>query len=124
MARGGEQLFGHPRDPYSRIDVYRTSRRVRVVVGGEAVADSVRTKALFETAHPTRYYFPPEDVRLDVLEQSPTRTRCAYKGAASYWHLRVGGELHEDVAWTYAEPQHDAEPVRDLICFDERYVHD
>lgn len=119
-----EQLFGHPRDPYSRIDVYRTSRRVRAPVGGETVADSVRTKALFETGHPTRYYFPPEDVRLDLLEQSPTRTRCAYKGAASYWHARTGGDLHEDVAWTYAEPQHDAEPVRDLICFDERYVHD
>jgi uncharacterized protein (DUF427 family) len=27
-----------------------------------------------------------------------TRTRCAYKGSASYWHARVGGELHEDVA--------------------------
>lgn len=119
-----EQLFGHPRDPYSRIDVYRTTRRVRAVVGGEAVADSVRTKALFETGHPTRYYFPPEDVRLELLEPSSKRTRCAYKGSASYWHVRAGGELHEDVAWTYAAPQHDGEPVRDRICFDERYVHD
>lgn len=112
-----EQLFGHPRDPYSRIDVYRTSRRVRVVVGGEVVADSVRARALFETGLPTRYYFPPEDVRLDLLEPSARRTRSAYKGSASYWHVRAGGELHEDLAWTYAAPQHDAEPVRDLIAF-------
>ena len=112
-----EQLFGHPRDPYSRIDVYRTSRRVRVTVGGETVADSVRTRALFETGLPTRYYFPPEDVRLDLLEPSPKRTRCAYKGSASYWHVRAGGELHDDLAWTYPDPQHDAEPVRDLIAF-------
>jgi uncharacterized protein (DUF427 family) len=112
-----EQLFGHARDPYSRIDVYPTSRRVRVSIGGETVADSVRTRALFETAQPTRYYFPPEDVRLDLLETSPTRTRCAYKGSASHWHARAGDELHEDVAWTYSEPQHDAEPVRDLIAF-------
>jgi uncharacterized protein (DUF427 family) len=112
-----EQLFGHPRDPYSRIDVYRTSRRVRVSVGGETVADSVRTRALFETGLPTRYYFPPEDVRLDLLVPSEKRTRCAYKGSASYWHVRAGGELHEDLAWTYTTPQHDAEPVRDLIAF-------
>jgi uncharacterized protein (DUF427 family) len=112
-----EQLFGHPRDPYSRIDVYPTSRRVRVLLDGEVVADSVRTKALFETALPTRYYIPSDDVRLDLLEPSATRTRCAYKGSASHWHARVGDELHDDVAWTYSTPQHDAEPVRDLIAF-------
>ena len=112
-----EQLFGHPRDPYSRIDVYRTSRRVRVSLDGEVVADSVRTRVLFETGLPARYYFPPEDVRLDVLEPSPKRTRCAYKGSASYWHVRAGGELHDDLAWTYANPQHDAEQVRDHVAF-------
>jgi uncharacterized protein (DUF427 family) len=112
-----QQLFGHARDPYSRIDVYRTSRRIRVSVGGETIADSVRARALFETGLPTRYYFPPEDVRLDFLEPSPKRTRCAYKGSASYWHVRAGGELHDDLAWAYPDPHHDAEPVRDLIAF-------
>jgi len=28
---------------------------------------------------------------------------------------------HHDLAWSYPDPQHDAEPVRDLIAFfDER----
>jgi uncharacterized protein (DUF427 family) len=117
-----EQLFGHPRDPFHRIDVYRTAKRVRAVLAGEVVADSVRAKALFETGHPARYYFPPDDVRIDLLVPSEKRTRCAYKGAASYWHVRVGDGLHEDVAWTYAAPQHDGEPVRDLVCFDETRV--
>jgi uncharacterized protein (DUF427 family) len=112
-----EQLFGHPRDPYSRIDTYRTTRRVRVLVDGEVLADSVRAIGLFETALPPRWYFPPEDVRLDLLEPSPTRTRCAYKGSASYWHVRVGGTLHDDLAWAYAAPQHDAARVRDMIAF-------
>jgi uncharacterized protein (DUF427 family) len=112
-----EQLFGHPRDPYSRIDVYPTSRRVRILLDGEVLADTVRAKVLFETALPPRYYLPPDDVRLDLLEESPTRTRCAYKGSAGYWHVRVGDTLHDDLAWVYREPQHDAEPVRDLIAF-------
>ena len=112
-----EQLHGHPRDPYSRIDVYRTSRHARVLLDGEAIADSVRARVLFETGLPPRYYFPPEDVRIDLLEPSSKRTRCAYKGSASYWHVRAGAALHDDLAWTYATPQHDAEPVRDLIAF-------
>jgi uncharacterized protein (DUF427 family) len=113
-----EQLHGHPRDPYSRIDVYRTSRRVRVLVDGEVLADSVRAKVLFETALPPRFYLPPEDVRLDLLEPSATVTRCAYKGAASHFHA-LG---HDDVAWTYPDPQHDGEPVRDLIAFYQERV--
>jgi uncharacterized protein (DUF427 family) len=112
-----EQIFGHPRDPYSRIDVYRTARHVRVVRDGEVLADTHRAKVLFETALPPRYYIPPEDVRMELLEPSSTKTRCAYKGSASYYSLRVGGRLVEDLVWTYPDPQHDAEPVRDLLCF-------
>jgi uncharacterized protein (DUF427 family) len=111
------QLFGHPRDPYARIDVYPSSRHVRVSLGGEVVAESRRTMALFESNLPTRWYFPPEDVRLELLETSETKTRCAYKGQASYWHVRAGGELHDDLAWTYREPQHDGEPVKELVAF-------
>ena len=37
-----EQVFGHPRDPYHRIDTYRTSRPVRVSVDGEMLAESTR----------------------------------------------------------------------------------
>jgi uncharacterized protein (DUF427 family) len=111
------QAFGHPRDPYSRIDVYPASRRVRVLVDGEVVADSRRARILFEAALPPRYYLPEEDVRTELLEASSTKTRCAYKGSASYWHVRIGDELHDDLVWTYREPQHDAEPVRDLLAF-------
>jgi uncharacterized protein (DUF427 family) len=112
-----EQLFGHPRDPYSRIDVYKSSRHVRVSLDGEVLADTRRAKVLFETALPPRYYLPPDDVRTELLVPSSKKTRCAYKGSASYWHVRVGDRLVEDLVWTYPEPQHDAEPVRDLLCF-------
>ena len=112
-----EQLHGHARDPYARIDVYPTSRHVRILLEGEVLADTVRARALFESNLPTRWYVPQEDVRTDLLETSATRTRCAYKGSASHFHARAGGALHEDVAWSYPEPQHDAERVRDYIAF-------
>ena len=116
-----EQLFGHPRDPYSRIDVLKTTRHVRVTLDGHVLADSRRARMLVETALPPRFYLPPGDVRTQLLVPSPHRTRCAYKGSAAYWHVTVGDRLEEDLVWSYPQPQHDAEPVRDLLCFfDER----
>jgi uncharacterized protein (DUF427 family) len=112
-----EQVFGHPRDPYHRIDTYRTTRPVRVSVDGAVVAESTRAVALFESGLPPRFYLPAEDVRMELLEPSETKTRCAYKGVASYLHVRAGDTFHEDLAWTYPEPERDALSVRDLICF-------
>jgi uncharacterized protein (DUF427 family) len=112
-----EQVFGHPRDPYSRIDVYRTTRHVRIKRDGHLLADSRRAKVLFETGLPPRYYLPPEDVSTELLVPSSRRTRCAYKGSATHWHVRVGERLYQDLAWSYPLPQHDGEPVRDLLCF-------
>jgi uncharacterized protein (DUF427 family) len=113
----GEPVLGHPRDPYHRIDTFRMSRPVRVSVDGETVAASTRAVALFESGLPARFYVPAEDVRTDRLEPSETKTRCAYKGVATYWHVRVGDALHEDLAWTYDEPERDAGAIRSLICF-------
>ena len=112
-----ELLLGHARDPFHRIDVHPTSRRVRVLLDGEVLAESVRAVGLFETALPPRWYLPVEDVRMELLEPSATKTRCAYKGSASYWHVRVGDRLVEDLVWSYHEPQHDAEKVGGMLCF-------
>ncbi len=112
-----EEVVVHPRDPHVRIDVRQSFRPVRVVLGGETVAESHRTRFLYETGLPTRYYLPPEDVRLDLLEPSETRTGCPYKGWARYWSARVGGRLIKDVAWSYPEPLTDAIPVKGMICF-------
>ena len=49
-----EQVFVHPRDPYTRIDVLRSSRRVRVFFGESLVADSTRPRLLFESGLPVR----------------------------------------------------------------------
>jgi uncharacterized protein (DUF427 family) len=107
-----EEVFTHPRDPYTRVDILASSRHVRIEVGGATVAESTSPRLLFETGLPVRYYLPREDVRLDALKPSATTSYCAYKGEATYWSH--GGE---DVAWTYEQPLREAEPVRDLVCF-------
>jgi uncharacterized protein (DUF427 family) len=105
--------IGHVRDPYHRIDVLPTSRHVKVTIGGQVVAESERTKVLFETGLPNRWYFPEEDVRMELLEPTDRDTICAYKGHASYWS--VGDE--DDVAWTYRHPFHEVAEIKDHLAF-------
>jgi uncharacterized protein (DUF427 family) len=112
-----EEIFVHPRDPYKRIDVLQSSRRVSVVVNGETVADTRRPRLLFETGHPTRYYIPLEDVRGDLLAPSETGSRCPYKGVASYWSVKAGGKIFADLAWSYSEPIPECPKIKGLICF-------
>lgn len=112
-----EEIFVHPRDPYKRVDVLQSSRHVRISLAGEVVAESRRPRLLFETNHPTRYYLPREDVRAELLEPSPTVTRCPYKGVASYWSVRVGGKLFKDQAWSYPEPIPECPKIKGLLCF-------
>jgi uncharacterized protein (DUF427 family) len=107
----------HARDPAARVDVVPSERHVRVELGGELVAESRRAHALFETYLPTRWYLPPEDVRGELLEPSDTVTMCPYKGTARFWSVRVGGELHPDIAWSYPEPLIECPRIAGLIAF-------
>jgi uncharacterized protein (DUF427 family) len=112
-----EPAIVHARDPYHRVDILESSRHVKVSIDGETVAETTRALALFETSLPTRWYFPAEDVRSDLLEPSDRRTGCAYKGFASYWSVRAGDELVEDVVWSYRDPTRDAGRIKDRLAF-------
>jgi uncharacterized protein (DUF427 family) len=111
----GERVIGHPHDPFKRIDVLASDRHVVVSRGDEVLAETKHAMALFETHLPTRWYLPRDDVRLDLLVPSETRSVCAYKGQAEYFSLRSGAV--RDIAWTYPEPLHDALRVKNMICF-------
>ncbi len=112
-----EEMFGHPRDPYHRIDTLRTSRRVRISLGGELVADSTGAVVLFESGLLPRYYLPRADVRAELLD-SDTHTICPYKGQASYHSLRLGdGTVAEDLVWFYPSPLGEAAAVEGRVCF-------
>ncbi len=116
-----DQVFGHTRDPFKRIDVRSTSRRVTVAVDGVVLADSTRARLLFETHLPTRTYFPREDVRQDALVPSDTTSTCAYKGPARYWSAHVDDQLLRNLAWSIEQPLSDGVEVTDRIAFfDER----
>lgn len=116
-----EPVLAHPRDPFTRIDVRRSARHVRIEHDGRVLAESSAPRLLFETHLPVRFYLPPEDVRTDLLRPSRTVTACAYKGEASYWSLPSDGSTTEDIAWSYQRPLPDAVEITGMLCFfDER----
>lgn len=117
-----EPIVSHPRDPFHRIDVRRSSRSVVVERDGTVLAESTRPRLLFETNLPVRTYLPREDVHLDRLVPSATRTACAYKGrTSSYWAVEREGRRPLDVAWSYEHPLPDAVEIAGLVAFfDER----
>jgi uncharacterized protein (DUF427 family) len=112
-----DEIVGHPRDPFHRIDVRAARRRVRVRVDGVVVADSTRPALLFETGLPTRYYLPRDDWDAAVLTPSTRTTTCAYKGRACYLGVRpAGGEEVPDLVWRYDDPLSDGRDVAGLLC--------
>ena len=90
---------------------------VEVTLNGEKLAESDRPVLLDETGLPTRYYLPREDVRTELLRPTSTQTTCPFKGQASYWSAEVGGEVHEDLVWSYESPIPQAEQIAGLMSF-------
>lgn len=114
-----EPIVGHPRDPFHRIDVRRSSRRVRISHDGALLAESSRPRVLFEGTFPLpRYYLPIEDVAVE-LRPAALRTTCAYKGHATHYDVELEGdaEVLEAIAWSYEEPLDDARDVRGMVSF-------
>jgi uncharacterized protein (DUF427 family) len=111
-----EEIIGHPRDPFHRVDIRATLRHIEVKLDGVTLADTVGAQLLYETMLPVRYYLPPEDVRLDLLETSPHRTVCPYKGEARYWSYPESGR-GRNIAWAYDSRFIDARQIHGLVCF-------
>ncbi|KAH9945365.1 uncharacterized protein BXZ73DRAFT_38877 [Epithele typhae] len=113
-----EQIYVHPKDPYKRVDVLHSSRRVRVEVNGVEVASTTRPRILYETSLPIRYYIPKTDCKLELLIPSSSSTECPYKGVASYYNIHLpSGESFEDLVWYYRTPQLECAEIKGCLAF-------
>jgi uncharacterized protein (DUF427 family) len=117
-----DEIFVHARDPYKRVDVVNSSRRVTVIVDSETVADTTRARFLFETRLPTRYYIPPEDVRRDLLVPSEKITDCPYKGTARYYSVKIADRVFPDIVWSYPKPIAECPKIKGYLCFFNEHV--
>ncbi|HET9256350.1 MAG TPA: DUF427 domain-containing protein [Pseudonocardiaceae bacterium] len=113
-----ERVFVHPRDPYTRVDAVRSTRTVRVGLGGVLLAESSSPVMVFETGLPARYYLNRTQLNLAHLIPSDTVTECPYKGRTSaYWSVRIGETVYPDLAWCYDFPTRQLLPIAGLVAF-------
>ena len=112
-----EQVFTHPRDPYTRVDILPSSRHVRIEVDGVTIAETSKPTLLFETNLPVRYYLPKTHVRMDLLTPTESTSHCPYKGDAEYWSLALGDSAEPDMAWSYRTPLPESQKIAGLISF-------
>lgn len=113
-----EEVFVHPRNPYTRVDALRSSRHVRIELEGRVLAESASPVMVFETGLPTRYYLNRTEVNFEHLRPSDTVTSCPYKGKTSgYWSVAIGDTVHADLAWAYDFPTRQLLPIAGLIAF-------
>jgi uncharacterized protein (DUF427 family) len=63
-------------------------------------------------------YFLLEDVDMEKLVDSPTNSRCFWKGKATYFHVQGRNEIAQNAAFRYEKPWPLAKNlVTDRIAF-------
>ena len=71
----------------------------RAVFDGVIVADSDDVRVVSGVT-----YFPRTSVRPGALVDSPTTSRCPWKGKARYWHVEGENGVATDAAFAYERP--------------------
>ncbi len=95
--------------------VERGAKRVRAILGGQVVLDTVRPSLVWEVPYYPAYYVPREDVRARLVptgrtEHSPSR------GDAEYFDVQVADQVASEAAWAY--PGSSILELRDLVRVD------
>ena len=103
--------------PDERVVFEPSPRRVRTYLNGHPVADSKAMQLLREPGSTPRYYFPREDVRMALLEESDHRERSPLKGEGRFWHVAVAGQRAENAAFTFHDGPKGAPQLDGHIAF-------
>ena len=99
------------------ISATQTDWRVSVEFNGVTIADSSKAILLHEGSMAPVYYFPRDDVRMDLMRPSRHKTHCPFKGDASYWSLIVGEKSLQNVVWSYENPIEEVVSIKSFIAF-------
>ncbi|MEX1056192.1 MAG: DUF427 domain-containing protein [Natronospirillum sp.] len=119
-----ENVQSYPRRPA----LETVPQPIRIVLGGQLVAESTHALRVLETHHAPTYYLPPADVSASLQPAAGT-SFCEWKGNARYFDVIVGETVAKRAAWAYEHPTERFAPLAGYIAFyagqmDEAWVGD
>ena len=103
-------------DSRDRVRIEEGAKRVRTYLGGELVADTRHPKLVWEIPYYPAYYFPREDVRMELLTPNGNTRESPARGDAQNFTVKGGTREVEDAAWHY--PDSPVDELRALVRFD------
>jgi uncharacterized protein (DUF427 family) len=92
------------------------TRRIKIVLGGDTIADARTGWRILETTHPPTYYIPRSAFRADALAESTRTSFCEWMGVANYVSLSGGGRVARDSGWLYRDPNPAYRDLRDHVA--------
>lgn len=99
------------------IEISRLSKRFKVYYAGQLLANSVRVLCLQETNYQPVFYFPREDVHMDLMTRQIYNSYCPYKGQASYWSVTGDTTGNGYIMWGYETPKEEVIAIKNHVAF-------
>lgn len=93
-----------------------SNKRLRVYLGGEVVADSLRPILVWEVPYYPAYYFPADDVRTELLTPDGDIKHSPSRGDAQKFTVKAGNKEVQGAALRYKDSP--IEELRDLVSFE------
>ncbi|MCJ2101484.1 DUF427 domain-containing protein [Methylobacterium sp. E-046] len=110
---GEESVWDYPRPP--RLEP--VAERLRVVLGGAPIAETVAGFRVLETSHPPTYYLPPDAIAPGALANPRRGGICEWKGQAVLFDVQGGGRHVPGAAWAYPDPSPDFRAIAGCVAF-------
>lgn len=122
---GQESVWDYPRPAI----LQDTNKTLKVICNGIVLAETNRGKRVLETSHPPTYYFPPEDIKLEHLIETPKQIPCEWKGRCQYYDIQIGDKYIKYGSWRYFKPTANFVSIQTYYGFvpglmDACYVND
>jgi len=112
-----KRFINFQKDPNHKINFLPHGNTIRVLWRSHVLAESDRALQLLETGHDPVFYFPREDVSMNLLEPTEHSTHCPYKGDANYWTIRINNNEAVNAVWSYEDPITEVSQVKSHIAF-------
>jgi uncharacterized protein (DUF427 family) len=88
------------------------NEKMKAIWNNQILAESNETVVV-----DNNHYFPASSLKMNFFVPGGKKTRCHWKGDASYYSIVVNGEVNKDAAWYYPTPSEAAKEIKDHIAF-------